>query len=117
MMEQAEADLKRGIHLFIFPEGTTSMKSPKLLNFKKGAFVLSKKCGVPILPITFVDNWHLFHYDYPKWRKPGKLRVEAGPEMNPADYKDEMEMKEAAKREIEETLKKYFPDESGQSID
>ncbi len=108
MMARAEEDLREGKHVFIFPEGTTSVASPKLLKFKKGAFVLSKKLGIPIVPITFVDNWHLFHYDHPEWRRPGVLRIDVADECLPDEFEDFNEMKEAAREKIERTMNKYF---------
>jgi len=108
MMLRAEKDLKAGKHVFIFPEGTTSVESPKLLKFKKGTFVLSKKLGIPIVAITFVDNWHLFHYDHLEWRRPGVLRLDVADEWLPDIFEEVDEMKETIREEMQKTLNKYF---------
>jgi 1-acyl-sn-glycerol-3-phosphate acyltransferase len=51
MMEESEHTLKKGNSLLIFPEGTRS-RDGKLGNFKDGAFLLSKRTGVPVIPVV-----------------------------------------------------------------
>lgn len=51
MMRKAEATLKEGSSIFIFPEGTRS-RDGRLGVFKRGAFELAKKLEVPILPLV-----------------------------------------------------------------
>ena len=51
MLRDAEATLKEGNSLLIFPEGTRS-KDGSLQNFKDGAFELAVTTGTPILPIV-----------------------------------------------------------------
>lgn len=43
--------------IVIFPEGTRSKISPKLQDFKAGAFSIAIQKKTPILPISFIDNW------------------------------------------------------------
>lgn len=50
-MEEAAAKMARGASVVIFPEGTRS-ESGQLLPFKRGAFMLAKKCGRPIVPVA-----------------------------------------------------------------
>ena len=51
MTRKAEATLKEGSSVFIFPEGTRS-RSGELGSFKRGAFELAKKLEIPILPVV-----------------------------------------------------------------
>lgn len=55
--KRAEEELKKGHSLILYPEGTISKEAPRLRPFKSGAFRLAIESGVPIVPITFVDNW------------------------------------------------------------
>lgn len=50
-VEAAVGETKRGISFLIYPEGTRS-DNGRLLRFKKGAFVLAIKAGVPIVPVA-----------------------------------------------------------------
>lgn len=52
--------LDRGVSVCIFPEGTIPYSVPRMKSFKDGAFRLAVEKQVPILPITFLDNWRLF---------------------------------------------------------
>jgi len=47
--------LKNGRSVHIFPEGTRSVDG-KLLPFKRGAFLVAQKGGVPVLPVTIIGS-------------------------------------------------------------
>ena len=59
LMKAASA-IDRGISISLFPEGTIPATAPRMKLFKDGAFKLAIDKQVPIIPITFVDNWRLF---------------------------------------------------------
>ncbi|MGV9012277.1 MAG: lysophospholipid acyltransferase family protein [Flavobacteriales bacterium] len=59
LMKAASA-IGRGISISIFPEGTIPSTAPRMKLFKDGAFKLAIDKQVPVVPITFVDNWRLF---------------------------------------------------------
>ncbi|HMN04797.1 MAG TPA: lysophospholipid acyltransferase family protein [Flavobacteriales bacterium] len=82
-VEAARALMKAGMAVdqgsavSIFPEGTISPDAPRMLPFKDGAFRLAVKKQVPVVPITFLDNWYLFG-DPEKplsWGRPGVARA------------------------------------------
>ena len=52
--------LDRGTSIAIFPEGAIPAFVPRMKPFKDGAFKLAIEKQVPIVPITFLDHWHLF---------------------------------------------------------
>ena len=58
-LEAAAKQLDEGHSIVLFPEGTISREAPKLRAFKNGAFRLAIEKQVPIVPITFVNNWKL----------------------------------------------------------
>lgn len=55
IVREIDADLP----IVIFPEGTISKSAPKLTDFKGGAFTIAIQKQIPILPVTFVNNWLL----------------------------------------------------------
>jgi 1-acyl-sn-glycerol-3-phosphate acyltransferase len=58
---QAKKAMEAGWSIVIFPEGTIPEENiPQLYPFKNGAFRLAKNLNVPILPLTFTQNFHLF---------------------------------------------------------
>ena len=54
---RAASDLKKGISISIFPEGTIHDNAPKLNRFKNGPFKMAIENQVPIVPVTFKNNW------------------------------------------------------------
>ncbi len=54
---RASQEIDKGHSIILFPEGTISKESPKMRPFKNGAFKLAIDKQVPIVPITFVNNW------------------------------------------------------------
>ena len=74
ILPKAKAEISRGRSIYIYPEGTTKNHTRRLMPFKDGAFVLAIDCGIPILPVTFLDNGYLFPSDKLKGH-PGLLRA------------------------------------------
>ncbi len=68
---RAGLEIDKGHNVFIFPEGGIS-SSGKLINFKNGAFRLAIDKQVPIIPITYLNNWKLL-------QNGGFLKVKGGP--------------------------------------
>ncbi|MCU0435651.1 MAG: 1-acyl-sn-glycerol-3-phosphate acyltransferase [Bacteroidia bacterium] len=55
---QAGEKLASGQSVFIYPEGTIESNG-RLKNFKNGAFRLAIEHQVPVVPVTFLNNWRL----------------------------------------------------------
>jgi 1-acyl-sn-glycerol-3-phosphate acyltransferase len=72
---QASENIDKGMHLIIFPEGTIGDHPPKLMRFKNGAFRLAIEKQVPIVPITFIDNWKLLYVGGKIHGRPGIART------------------------------------------
>lgn len=51
-----KAELKNGVSLFIFPEGSFNESDQILKPFQDGAFKLSMDCNIPVLPVIFPDT-------------------------------------------------------------
>lgn len=56
-MDRCAEELEKGHSVVIFPEGTIGDDVPKMLRFKNGAFKLAIEQQVPVLPITFFNNY------------------------------------------------------------
>ncbi|MBN2325183.1 MAG: 1-acyl-sn-glycerol-3-phosphate acyltransferase [Spirochaetes bacterium] len=58
-LDRTKKVLQTGKSVWIFPEGTRTPK-PELGIFKRGAFVLAKDTGIPLLPVVFVNTDRVF---------------------------------------------------------
>jgi len=74
---EADRRLSAGLGVCIYPEGGVPDPHIRLAPFKEGAFRLSVRNGIPILPITFVDNKRAFPYALYEGR-PMRLRARIG---------------------------------------
>lgn len=54
---RAASDLDKGISITLFPEGGIHDSAPHMARFKNGPFRLAIEKQVPIVPVTFLDNW------------------------------------------------------------
>ncbi|CAG1066159.1 1-acyl-sn-glycerol-3-phosphate acyltransferase [uncultured bacterium] len=101
-MEEAAFKMDRGSSVVIFPEGTRS-ETGSLLPFKRGAFMLAKKCGRPIVPVAINGTGGIL-------KKGGfivnpmKVSISIG---SPIDIgsSDEKELRNMTKRQVEAMLK------------
>ena len=65
VFEQAEARIKQGLSICIFPEGGVPEDETLILDqFKDGAFRLAIEHQLPILPLLFPDNKKRFSYSF-----------------------------------------------------
>lgn len=59
-LRKAHNAIKHGECIAIYPEGTVPLDSPRMGNFKNGAFRLAIEEQVPILPVTWTTNYRIF---------------------------------------------------------
>ena len=60
---RAKREIENGWSIVIYPEGGIPLTTPRLGQFKNGAFKMAIDLQVPVLPITILDNWKLFGTD------------------------------------------------------
>lgn len=78
MVEEASRRLRNNEILVIFPEGTRNKGAEPLLPFKKGAFILAKHSGAPIVPVA-VKNGREVWASGKFWPRPGLVKIKIGP--------------------------------------
>ena len=66
--------LKKGISIFIFPEGTFNETHRPLKEFYDGAFRIAIETQTPIKPILFLDGYNRMNYKSPFLLNPGRSR-------------------------------------------
>lgn len=71
-LEQAEAEMKKGSSILLFPEGTRS-KTAEMRPFKEGAFLLAKKLDCGIIPIVHIGSEKTF--DKGSWVLKGRTHI------------------------------------------
>lgn len=110
--------LRAGVSVLNFPEGTTSRGG--LLPFHLGTFWLSRRTGVPVVPVAvdfedmglcWVDReGFLPHYAKVWWTGgPRRVRVTVGEPLRPADYRSELDLSWAARESIGRLRRPYGP--------
>ncbi|MFM7565158.1 MAG: lysophospholipid acyltransferase family protein [Flavobacteriales bacterium] len=88
--------IEEGYSLAIFPEATFPTENlPKMLPFKQGAFKIAKTLQIPLLPLTFENNFILFS-DLVDWLGPAK------PGTSIVHIHKRIEVEEIAKLTVEE---------------
>ncbi|HEB29983.1 MAG TPA: 1-acyl-sn-glycerol-3-phosphate acyltransferase [Spirochaetes bacterium] len=81
-LDNVKKVLEEGKSVWIFPEGTRTPKD-KLGKFKRGAFLLAKETGKPILPVILAHTDEIFYRTHIIRRKTVKVII-----CKPVFYKD-----------------------------
>jgi len=97
--------LKSGKSVHIFPEGTRS-ETGKLLPFKRGAFLVAQKGGVPLLPVTIIGSNLITPKKSLRINK-GNVKMVIGKPLDPSQFSNVEALMEASRREIENNLRQY----------
>lgn len=66
--------IRKGISIFIFPEGTFNETGKPMKEMYDGAFRIAIETQTPIKPILFLDTWHRMHYSTAFSINPGRSR-------------------------------------------
>lgn len=61
--------VKNGISIFIFPEGTRNKNADEFLPFKGGSFKIATKTGCEIIPVAINNSEMLFEAHFPKIKR------------------------------------------------
>jgi len=93
---QAEAEMKKGCSIMLFPEGTRS-KTNTMRPFKEGAFLLAKKTGSGIIPIVHTGSEKTFAPG--SWVLKGKAPIYIR-------VLDEIPAREVAENEVKATMER-----------
>jgi len=72
-MDKAQAIIKKGVSVVIFPEGTRSLDG-KVQDFKKGAFVIAIKGNLPIVPVSISGSRFILKKHTARIR-PGVIKI------------------------------------------
>lgn len=105
-----KAAVKRGISIFIFPEGTFNETNQPLKDFYDGAFRTAIEMQTPIKPILFVDNTKRLHWKSIFTLTPGVSRCVYLDEIKVDGYttkQDVQLLKQKVYKIMEEGLIKY----------
>ena len=62
-------EVKAGISICIFPEGTRNKVNHTFMEFHEGSFKIASKTGCPIVPMTIYNSADIFEDHLPKIRK------------------------------------------------
>jgi 1-acyl-sn-glycerol-3-phosphate acyltransferase len=77
---QAEQELKQGVSMFIYPEGTTQKPAGALLaDFKEGAFYLAVRNQTPIVPVAIIGSSRAMAADGKFLIRPALIQVRVLP--------------------------------------
>lgn len=102
-IEAAAGEVKKGTSVLIFPEGTRS-PTGELLPFKRGAFILASKSGVPIVPVAISGTKDIMRKGSLLIR-PANAVIAIGPPIQPSGL-NESELRAQTRMAIEALLRR-----------
>lgn len=101
--------IKKGISIFIFPEGTFNETSQPLKELYDGAFRIAIETQTPIKPLLFLDTCSRMHYSSPFSLTPGRSRTVFLKEIPVAGFtnQDVGLLKQQVAQVMEQKLREY----------
>ena len=76
-MEECAAAIRRGINVWIAPEGTRSVDG-RVAKFKKGGFILARDTGADIVPVAIDGSRHILPKNTRVIQRGARVRVSFG---------------------------------------
>ena len=110
MMKDAEALLKRGSSIMIFPEGTRS-KDGVLGKFRDGAFLLSEKTNSPVVPIAISGSRDVFSDGTIRYHRVYPMTISILDPVEPEEAENPKAMGRIVRQRIAEALGQDEPEE------
>ena len=103
-------EIKNGVSICIFPEGTRNDNPKELLPFKEGSFKLALKTGCPIIPIAMTNTPKIYEAQAPLLKKTHVV-LQYGKPILPDELDADTKEKLAQGERIREVLKQpqYAP--------
>ena len=110
---QAIENVKAGMSVFIFPEGTRS-RDGKMNEFKEGSMKIAVKSGCPIVPIAISNSAAVFEKHFPRVVA-SPVVIEILDPVIPSDYdaKQQKHLGKLCRERIEETRDKNLKEYCG----
>ncbi len=108
-VRQLKSILKRGISIFIFPEGTFNETHNVTKDFYDGAFRIAIETQTPIRPILFLDNYDRMNYKSIFSLGPGRSRAVFLEEVdvNSLTLRDVAHLKSKVREQMDKKLVEY----------
>jgi 1-acyl-sn-glycerol-3-phosphate acyltransferase len=103
-IEKAGESIRNGVSVILFPEGTRSPDG-EIHDFKKGAFVLAMKSGVPVVPISISGTRKILEKHSLKLN-PGTVKIVISDPIESTKYK--MEEREKFANDVKQIIIKNF---------
>jgi len=79
---QGIENIKNGISMCIFPEGTRNKNAGEMLPFKEGSMKMAEKTGCLVIPVALSNTAEIFENHMP-WLRPCKVVIEYGTPIDP----------------------------------
>ena len=79
---QGIENIKNGISMCIFPEGTRNKADDEMLPFKEGSMKMAEKTGCLVIPVALSNTAEIFENHAP-WIRPCKVVIEYGTPIDP----------------------------------
>jgi 1-acyl-sn-glycerol-3-phosphate acyltransferase len=108
-LKRVEDNIRKGMSLILYPEGTMARNAPTMGEFKAGAFKLAVDTKVDILPITFVNNYALLPNNGSKTGSvPGIMKVYVHKPISTSQIQNEQDLEQLS-QQVFNTIQSKLP--------